>query len=202
MSSFSSPSSRSKLSTRPLQLVSVQSLFAGDHSTINCQACNRTMVPRVISYYGQPLRSICPFCGTTFSRFPSGLQRLLQGFQTRRLSFAPFKGMTFLALCFGMLWWVSDWAALPVNLSLFTIFGAIGFGLLALAELFVQGVEHLAARLSHESNYYWAAFVLIIMVIAHQRDDLIQYLLLFSILLLVRWVIVGTVRALSGSKSH
>ncbi|WP_236994115.1 hypothetical protein [Candidatus Methylomicrobium oryzae] len=110
--------------------------------------------------------------------------------------------MTLLALCFGMLWWVSDWAKLPVNLSLFMVFGAIGFGLLALAELFVQGVEHLAARLSHESNYYWAAFVLIIMVIAHQRDDLIQYLLLFSILLLVRWVIVGTVRALSGCKSH
>jgi hypothetical protein len=202
MPSFSSPLRRSKLSTRPLQPVLVQSRFAGDHSTVNCQACNRTMVPRVISYYGQPLRSICPFCGTTFSRFPSGLQRLMQRFQTRSLSFASFTWMTFLALCFGMLWWVSDWAKLPVNVSLFTAFGTIGFGLLALAELFVQGVEHLAARLSHESNYYWAAFVLIVMVIAHQRDDLIQYLLLFSILLLVRWVIVGTVRALSGSKSH
>jgi hypothetical protein len=202
MPSFSSPSSRSKLSTRPLQPVSVQSRFAGQYSTVNCDACNRTIVPRVISYYGQPLRSICPFCGMTFSKFPSGLQRLLQGFQTRRLSFASFKWMTFLALGFGLFWWVSDWAMLPVNVSLFTAFGTIGFGLLALAELFVQGVEHLAARLSHESNYYWAAFVLIIMVIAHQRDDLIHYLLLFSILLLVRWVIVGTVRTLSGSRSH
>ncbi|MBL1263466.1 hypothetical protein JJL52_07210 [Methylomicrobium sp. RS1] len=202
MPSFSSHSSHTRLSPRPQPADSVKANFAGQHSTVNCQTCNRTMVPRVISYYGQPLRSICPFCGTTFSKFPSGLQRLMHRFQTRRLSFTLFKGMTLLALCFGMLWWVSDWAKLPVNLSLFMVFGAIGFGLLALAELFVQGVEHLAARLSHESNYYWAAFVLIIMVIAHQRDDLIQYLLLFSILLLVRWVIVGTVRALSGCKSH
>jgi hypothetical protein len=202
MPSFSSHSSHFKLSPRPLPADSVKASFTGQHSTVNCDACNRAMVPRVISYYGQPLRSICPFCGTTFSKFPSGLQRLMQRFQTRSLSFASFKGMTFLALCFGLLWWGSDWAKLPVNVSLFTVFGSIGFGLLALAELFVQGVEHLAARLSHESNYYWAAFVLIIMVIAHQRDDLIQYLLLFCILLLVRWVIVGTVRALSGSKLH
>jgi hypothetical protein len=202
MPSFSSNSSHSKLSPRPLPADSVKASFAGQHSTVNCDACHRTMVPRVISYYGQPLRSICPFCGTTFSRFPSGLQRLMQRFQTRSLSFTAFKWMTFLALCFGLLWSVSDWVKLPVNVGLFTVFGAIGFALLALAELFVQGVEHLAARLSHESNYYWAAFVLIIMVIAHQRDDLIQYLLLFSILLLVRWVIVGAVRTLSGSRSH
>jgi hypothetical protein len=202
MPSFSSHSSYTKLSPRPLPADSGKASFAGQHSTVNCNACNRTMVPRVISYYGQPLRSICPFCGTTFSRFSSGLQRLMRRFQMRSLSFAPFKWMTFIVLGFGLLWWVSDWAKLPVNVSLFAVFGSIGFGLLALAELFVQGVEHLAARLSHESNYYWAAFVLIIMVIAHQRDDLIQYLLLFSILLLVRWVIVGTVRALNGSKSH
>jgi hypothetical protein len=202
MPSFSSPSIFSKASTRPLHVVLVKSRVPVQHSTVDCQACHRVMVPRVISYYGQPLRSICPFCGTTFSRFPSGLQRLMQRFQTCSLSFASFKWMTFLALGFGLLWWVSDWAMLPVNQTLFAAFGAIGFSLLALAELFVQGVEHLAARLSHESNYYWAAFVLIVMVTAHQRDDLIQYLLLFSILLLVRWVIVGTVRALSGSKSH
>jgi hypothetical protein len=201
MPSSSSPSSRSKLSTRPQQPVSIQSRFAGQHSTVNCQACNRTMVPRVISYYGQPLRSICPFCGTTFSKFPSGLQRLMQRFQTRSLSFAPFKGMTFIALGFGLLWWVSDWAMLPVNLTLFAAFGAIGFGLLALAELFVQGVEHLAVRLSHESNYYWIGLILIAMIVANQRDFMINYwLMLFSIVLLIRWVVVGSMRVLIRSR--
>jgi hypothetical protein len=201
MPSFSSSLRRSKLSTRPLQPVSVQSRFAGDHSTVNCQVCNRTMVPRVISYYGQPLRSICPFCGTTFSKFPSGLQRLMQRFQTRSLSFASFKWMTFLTLCFGMLWWVSDWAKLPVNVSLFAAFGAIGFGLLALAELFVQGVEHLAARLSHESSYYWTGLILIALIIANQRDFMINYwLMLFSIVLLIRWIVVGSMRLLIRSR--
>lgn len=201
MPSFSSPSSRSKLSTRPQQPVSIQSRFAGDHSTVNCQACHRVMVPRVISYYGQPLRSICPFCGTTFNRFPSGLQRLMQRFQTRRLSFAFFKLMTFIALGFGLLWWVSDWAMLPVNLTLFAAFGTIGFGLLTLAELFVQGVEHLAARLSHESNYYWTGLILIAIIVANQRDFMINYwLMLFSIVLLIRWVVVGSMRVLIRSR--
>jgi hypothetical protein len=201
MPSFSSPSSHSKLSTRPLQPVSVLSRFAGDHSTVNCQKCNRTMVPRVISYYGQPLRSICPFCGTTFSKFPGGLQRLMQRFQTRRLSFGSFIWMTFLALGFGLLWCVSGWAMLPVKLILFTAFGTLGFGLLALAELFVQGVEHLAARQSHESCYYWTGLILIAMIVANQRDFMINYwLMLFSIVLLIRWVVVGSMRVLIRSR--
>lgn len=201
MPTFSSPLRRSKLSTRPLQSVSVPSRFAGDHSTVNCQACNRTMVPRVISYYGQPLRSICPFCGTTFSRFPSGLQRLFQRFKTRRLSFAAFAWMVVLALGFGLLWWVSDWAKLPVNLTIFAAFGSIGFGLLALAELFVQGVEHLAARLSHESCNYWTGLILIAIIVANQRDFMINYwLMLFSIVLLIRWIVVGSMRVLIRSR--
>jgi len=198
MPSFSSPLRRSKLSTRPLQAASVQSRFAGQHSTVNCLACNRTMVPRVVSYYGQPLRSICPFCGTTFSKFPSGLQRLIKPFQTRSLSFVAFKWMIMATLIFGLLWSICAWAKLPDNLSLIAVFGTIGFGLMAVAEFFVQSIEHLAARLSHESNYYWSAFVLIIIVTAHFRQDLINYLLLFSGLLLIRWVMVGSVRALFG----
>jgi predicted ferric reductase len=201
MPSFSSHSSHTKISPRPLPVDSVKASFAGQHSTVNCDACNRTMVPRVISYYGQPLRSICPFCGMTFSKFPSRLQRLMQRFQTRSLSFTSFKWMTFLALCFGMLWWVSDWAKLPVNLSLFTVFGAIAFGLLALAELFVQCVEHLAARLSHESSYYWTGLILIALIIANQRDFTINYwLMLFFIVLLIRWVAVGSMRVLIRSR--
>jgi hypothetical protein len=201
MPSFSSPSSHSKLSTRPLQAASVQSRFAGQHSTVNCLACNRTMVPRVVSYYGQPLRSICPFCGTTFSKFPSGLQRLIKPFQTRSLSFVAFKWMIMASLIFGLLWSICAWAKLPDNLSLIAVFGTIGFGLLALAELFVQGVEHLAARLSHESSYYWTGLILITMIIANQRDFMINYwLMLFSIVLLIRWVVVGSMRVLIRSR--
>jgi hypothetical protein len=201
MPSFSSRSSHTKLSPRPLVADSVKANFAGQHSTVNCLACNRTMVPRVVSYYGQPLRSICPFCGTTFSKFPSGLQRLMQRFQTRRLSFAAFTWMVVLALGFGLLWWVSDWAKLPVNVSLFAAFSTIGFGLLALAELFVQGVEHLAARLSHKSSYYWIGLILIAMIITNQRDFMINYwLMLFSIVLLIRWIVVGSMRLLIRSR--
>jgi hypothetical protein len=201
MPSFSSPLRRSKLSTRPLQAASVQSRFAGQHSTVNCLACNRTMVPRVVSYYGQPLRSICPFCGTTFSKFPSGLQRLIKPFQTRSLSFVAFKWMIMASLIFGLLWSICAWAKLPDNLSLIAVFGTIGFGLLALAELFVQGVEHLAAKLSHESSYYWTGLILIAMIVANQRDFMINYwLMLFSIVLLIRWIVVGSMRVLIRSR--
>ena len=200
MSSFTPHSKRFKLSPRPLQSVPVKPLYNGRHATVNCHACNRTMVPRVVSYYGQPLRSICPFCGTTFMKFPSGLQRLMKPFQTRSLSFVAFKWMIMTTLIFGLLWSICAWAKLPDNLSLIAVFGTIGFGLMAVAELFVQCIEHLAAGLSHESNYYWSAFVLIIIVTANFRQDLINYLLLFSGLLLLRWVLVGSVRALFGSK--
>jgi peptidoglycan/LPS O-acetylase OafA/YrhL len=201
MPSFSSHSSLSKLSPRPLPADTVKASFAGQYSTVNCDGCNRTMVPRVISYYGQPLRSICPFCGMTFSRFPSGLQRLMQRFQTRRSSFTAFAWMVVLALGFGMLWWVSDWAILPVNLTLIAALGSVGFGLLALAELFVQGVEHLAAKLSHESSYYWSGLILIAMIIANQRDFMVNYwLMLFSIVLLIRWIVVGSMRVLIRSR--
>ena len=200
MSSFTPHSKRFKLSPRPLQGAPVKPLYNGRHATVDCHACNRTMVPRVVSYYGQPLRSICPFCGTTFMRFPSGLQQLMKPFQTRSLSFVAFKWMIMTTLIFGLLWSICAWAKLPDNLSLIAVFGTIGFGLMAVAELFVQCIEHLAAGLSHESNYYWSAFVLIIIVTANFRQDLINYLLLFSGLLLLRWVLVGSVRALFGSK--
>ena len=200
MSSYTPHSKRFKLSRRPLQSVPVKPLYTGRHATVNCHACNRTMVPRVVSYYGQPLRSICPFCGTTFMRFPSGLQQLMKPFQTRSLSFVAFKWMIMTTLIFGLLWSICAWAKLPDNLSLIAVFGTIGFGLMAVAELFVQCIEHIAAGLSHESNYYWSAFVLMIIVTANFRQDLINYLLLFSGLLLLRWVLVGSARALFGSK--
>ncbi|MDD2658774.1 MAG: hypothetical protein PHY54_03710 [Methylococcales bacterium] len=113
-----------------------------------------------------------------------------------------FRWLSLVALCFGLLGSVSDWTKLPENLSLLAAFGTISFGLMALAELFVQCVEHIAEKLSHKSNYYWAAFILLAMVTANQRDDLINYLLLFFVVLMLRWVIAGSVQALSASKSH
>ena len=133
-------------------------------------------------------------------KFSSGLQQLMKPFQTRSLSFMAFKWMIMTTLIFGLLWSICAWAKLPDNLNLITIFGTIGFGLMAVAELFVQCIEHLAAGLSHESNYYWSALVLIIIVTANFQQDLNNYLLLFSALLLLRWVLVGSARALFGSK--
>ena len=195
-------SNRSKSSFRPRQATLIRPSYADQQTTVPCHACNRSMVPRVISYYGQPLRSICPFCGTTFLKFPSGFQRFMQHYQSRSLSFAAFKWLTLAALCFYFLGYINDWVKLPENITLFSALGTLGFGLMALAELFVQGVEHLAARLSHESNYYWAALVLILMITANQRNDLVNYLLLFFVVVLLRWLIVGSVRALSSHKSH
>lgn len=191
-----------KPSSHPRQARPIRHSYAGQQTTVPCHACNRSMVPRVISYYGQPLRSICPFCGTTFLKFPSGFQRFMQHYQSRSLSFAAFKWLTLAALCFYFLGYINDWVKLPENITLFSVLGTLGFGLMALAELFVQGVEHLAARLSHESNYYWAALVLILMITANQRNDLVNYLLLFFVVVLLRWLIVGSVRALTGHKSH
>jgi hypothetical protein len=200
MSSFTPHSKRFKLSPRPLQSVPVKPLYTGQHATVNCHACNRTMVPRVVSYYGQPLRSICPFCGTTFMKFPSGLQRLIKRFQTHRLSFVPFQWLTLVTLGLGLLWFVSAWAKLPANLFLFAVFGTIGFGLMALAELFAQCLERVATRFSHQSNYYWAALVIVAYVTANLRHELTFYLILFFLVLLVRWFIVGSMRAMSSSR--
>ena len=135
MSSFTPHSKRFKLSPRPLQGTPVKPLYTGQHATVNCHTCNRTMVPRVVSYYGQPLRSICPFCGTTFMKFPSGLQRFMQRFHTRTLSFAAFKWLAIVALCFGLVWFSESLGNLPHSLTLFAIFGTIIFSAMALAEL-------------------------------------------------------------------
>ncbi len=200
MSSLTPHSKRFKLSPRPLQGAPVKPLHTGQHATVNCHACNRIMVPRVISYYGQPLRSICPFCGTTFMKFSSGFQQFMQRFHTHTLSFAVFKRLAIVALCFGLVWFTSVWVKLPDELSFLAILGTIGFSLMALAELIVQCVEHIAARLSHESNYYWISLIVIAVLIANLRDDLTRYIVLFSFVLLVRWFIAGLAQALSGTR--
>ena len=200
MSSFTPHSKRFKLSPRPLQSVPVKPLYTGQHATVNCNACNRTMVPRVVSYSGQPLRSICPFCGTTFIKFPSGLQQFMQRFHTRTLSFSAFKRIASVAACFGLIWFISGWMKLPDELSLLAILGTIIFAAMASAELVAQCVEYTAAKFSHESNYYWASLILLAVLIANLREDLTRYIVLFSFVMLVRWLIAGLAQALSGAR--
>ena len=201
MSSLTPHSKRFKLSPpRPLQGAPVKPLHTGRHATVNCHACNRIMVPRVISYYGQPLRSICPFCGTTFMNFPSGLEQFMQRFHTHTLSFSAFKWLAIVALCFRLLCFASPWETSPHALTLFATFGTIIFVAAALAELLFQCVEHLAARLSHESNYYWAALVLIAMIIAIDRSDLAPYITFFSFVMFARGLITGLFQALRPTR--
>ncbi|MBD9356229.1 hypothetical protein [Methylomonas albis] len=77
MPTQSSLSNRFKRSNQSIQSRSNHSVFNGHHATVDCPDCHRIMVPRVITYYGQPTKSICPFCGATFARFPSGIKRFL-----------------------------------------------------------------------------------------------------------------------------
>jgi hypothetical protein len=152
------------------------------------------MVPRVVTYYGQPLRSICPFCGATFAKFPSGLQQFLQRFHTRTLSLTILKILVTITLGFVSLLIISDWGQLPDKIGLFAFFGVVIFGITCAAELFYQCVEQIAARFSHESNYYWAAFIAIAMIIAIQRSDLSGYVGGFFLIILLRGLIVGLIQ--------
>ena len=200
MPTFSSQLSCSKSSTHAQQGAPAKRYYVGQHATVNCETCNRIMVPRVISYYGQSLRSICPFCGTTFMRISSGFRRFMQRFHTRTLTFSAFKWLTILALCFRLLCFASPWETSPHSLTLFATFGTIIFAAAALAELLFQCVEHIAARLSHESNYYWAALVLMAMLTAIERHDLTPYIILFSFIMLARSLIVGLFQALRPTR--
>ncbi|MEQ1531710.1 MAG: hypothetical protein ABL925_20550 [Methylococcales bacterium] len=165
------------------------------HDLVSCQQCSRNIIPRVVTYRGQPYQSICPFCGETVSRFPSGLQKLLQPFLTRVLSWQVLKWLTVMSLCFGILGSVVSWLKLSDAVSVYSAIGMIVCALMALAELFVQAVEHLAAKLSHESNYYWAALVLMLMVLIHFQPEWMGYVPMLAGILLLRWFLVGIVRS-------
>ncbi len=36
---------------------------------INCPSCGKKIVPRMITYYGEPSYSVCPYCAATVARF-------------------------------------------------------------------------------------------------------------------------------------
>jgi len=149
------------------------------------------MVPRVVSYYGQPLKSVCPFCGSTFSKFESGLGRLLRRFQTRTLSFSAFFGLATAVIGFGLIGLLSSKGVLSTDTGHMGLHGAIIFGLLALAELAFQTIEKLAAKLGHESNYYWAILVVLAMILIHQFPEWTGYVVLVFAVMLTRGLMSG-----------
>ncbi|MCQ8183005.1 hypothetical protein NP603_17930 [Methylomonas sp. SURF-1] len=200
MPSFSSHSRRLRLSTKPNQTDSVNSLFSGHHATVNCLECNRSMVPRVVTYYGQPLRSICPFCGATFAKFPGGFQQFFQRFSKKIVSFDAFKRIALVAAGFGLIWLLAKMEIIPREMEALGIFGSIIFSAFGLAELFYQTIEFIAKQFSHNSRYYWSATALIAILILYVRDDLTRYVVMASFLMIVRWILAGF--AVARSHSH
>ncbi len=183
MSTFSSQLSR-KDTTKP-------SVFTGHHVTVICNECSRSMVPRVVVYYGRPTKSVCPFCGATFMRFPSGLQKFLQDFHTRTLTLKHFKVFSLSAALFGLTFMGSSKAMLPEKLATFALFGFVTFTALALAELVFQCIEQLANQFSHESNYYWAALVFVAWILGSSNNELTVPIIMFSFVIMLRGLIVG-----------
>lgn len=159
MSSQSSLSDRFKRPSQSIQTRSNHAMFNGHHATVDCPECHRIMVPRVITYYGQPTKSICPFCGNTFASFPSGFTRFIHSRYSDIPSFSVLKKLATITICLVALWFVADWGNLSDNVSLFAGFGTAFFLAMTLAELVFQGVERLAAKFFHQSNAHegWAS---------------------------------------------
>ncbi|MDT4330806.1 hypothetical protein ACQE3D_18540 [Methylomonas sp. MS20] len=191
MSSQSSLSDRFKRPSPSVKTQSNHSMFNAHHATVDCPECHRIMVPRVITYYGQPTKSICPFCGATFARFPSGLQKFLQRFHTRTLTTKHFNFFSLAAGLFGLTFMGSSKDMLPETLSTFALFGFVTFTALALSELVFQCIEQLANRLSHESNYYWATLVFVAWVLGSINNELTVPIIMLSFALILRGLIVG-----------
>jgi len=133
-------------------------------------------------------------------KFPSGLQRFMQRFHTRTLSLAAFKHIASVAACFGFIWFISGWLKLSDELRLLAILGTIISAAMASAEGIAQCVEHTAAKFSHESHYYWDLLILLAVAIAYLREDLTRYIVLFSFVMLVRWLFAGLAQALTDTR--
>ena len=186
MPTQSSLSDRFKHPSQSIQSQSNHSMFNGRHATVDCPECHRIMVPRVITYYGQPTKSICPFCGSTFASFPSGFTRFIQSRYSDVLSFSVLQKLVTITICLVALWFVADWGNLSDNVSLFAAFGTVFFLAVTLAELVFQGIERMAAKFFHQSNYYWAILVLVSMFIAHEFPTLAGYVALFFFMIIAR----------------
>jgi len=199
MSSQSSLSDRFKRPSQSIQTRSNHSMFNGHHATVDCPECNRSMVPRVVVYYGRPVKSVCPFCGATFARFPSEVRQFLQRFSQKSLSFDAFKRIALVTVGFGLIWLLATMEILPNEMEALGIFGSIIFSAFGLAELFYQTIEFIAKQLSHNSSHYWSAIGLIAILIPYVRDDLTRYVMTASFLMIARWILAGFAAAKSLS---
>jgi hypothetical protein len=177
----------------PIQQSDVHSVFSGHHATVHCHDCNRVMVPRVVTYYGQPLKSICPFCGATFNKFKSGFERFINRFHTPTPSLAILRQLLIMAVFCLLLIIMSDLNIVSDQVGLVAIYGAVVFGVTFLAELLFQGIEQLASRLSHESNYYWLTLITIGMLLAITHSELAGYIGAFFMIILLRGLVVGLI---------
>ena len=200
MSSQSSLSDRFKRPSQSIQTRSNHSMFNGHHATVDCPECHRIMVPRVITYYGQPTKSICPFCGATFARFQGGFQKLLSRFQSPRLTTAILNKLFIITLGFSFLWLISDQISVSGQLSLIAFFGVALFGAALLAEILFQGIEYLAVKFSHDSKHYWLLIVMLSITTMYLRDDMIGYIGVFFLILVLRGLIVGALQLLRPSR--
>ncbi len=189
----SSLSNRFKASNAIQQSGSVQTMFTGHHATVNCHECNRAMVPRVVIYYGQPLKSICPFCGATFTKFQSGFERFINRLHTPMPSLVILRQLLIMAVCCLLLFVMSDLNIVSGQIGLVAFYGAVVFGVTFLAELLFQGIEQLASKLSHESNYYWLTLITIGMLLAITHSELAGYIGAFFMIILLRGLVVGLI---------
>jgi hypothetical protein len=151
------------------------------------------MLPRVVSYYGQPLKSICPFCGATFTKFQSGLGRFINRFHTSKPSLAILGQLLVMAVSCLLLFVMSDLNIVSDQIGLAAFYGAVIFGVTFLAELLFQGIEQLASKLSHESKYYWLTLITIVMLIAINYSELKSYIGGFFFIIVLRGLVVGLI---------
>ena len=142
---------------------------------------------------------ICPFCGATFARFPSGVQRFLQRFSQKTLSFDAFIRIVLAASGFGLIWFFAGLGVLPTELEALGIFGCIIFIAFGLAELFYQTIEMIAGKLSHDSSSYWWALALLAILISYLQEGVTGYIVFFSLLMTIRWLIAGFAAAKNSS---
>lgn len=188
----SSLSNRFK-SRATIQQSNVHSVFSGHHATVHCHDCQRSMVPRVVTYYGQPLKSVCPFCGATFTKFQSGFGRFINRFHSSKPSLAILGQLLVMDVSCLLLFVMSDFNIVSDQIGLVAFYGAVIFGVTFLAELLFQGIEQLASRLSHEINYYWLTLITIGMLLAITHSELAGYVGWFFMIVLLRGVVVGLI---------
>lgn len=53
-----------------IMLISINT--SSDNHLDFCKSCNRKITPRMITYQGEPQKTVCPYCATVIKNFESG----------------------------------------------------------------------------------------------------------------------------------